>query len=220
MRVDAEDDLPAVGGLEEPGEEADEDIGIETTREHHEPEAPQIADGRARAATESAAGCGNDRRLASWRIGASDGVVRSEPHLVSPENQGIVGLCPPLDGRALLVEPGLHGNRIAFTGSPCRLLRREAPILQGSACRPGRDPPSGVRLDEFDNRLTRPKSERKLELVKALALNGPNDLRLLFRGNRSFLRPPSRQHRVDHAAAKGFLGFGRQSASLCAMHRS
>ena len=75
---------------------------------------------------------------------------------------------------------------------PNRLLRREAPILQVSACRPDRDAPSGVRLDESDNRLTRSKSERKLELVGALALNGPNDLRLLVLGNRSFLRPPSR----------------------------
>ena len=39
MGVDDEDDLLAVGGSQETGEEADEDIAVEAAREHHEPEA-------------------------------------------------------------------------------------------------------------------------------------------------------------------------------------
>jgi hypothetical protein len=44
--------------------------------------------------------------------------------------------------------------------------------------------------DEIDNRLARPESERELQLVGALAFNGPNNLRLLLWGDRS-LCPPS-----------------------------
>ena len=60
-----------------------------------------------------------------------------------------------------------------------------------------------MRLDEFDNRVTRPKSERKFELVGALALDGPNDLRLLLRSDRSLLRPPSRLCSQSGVAADG-----------------
>jgi hypothetical protein len=54
-------------------------------------------------------------------------------------------------------------------------------MLQVSACRPDRNLPSGVCLEEFNNRLAGPESEREFELVEALALDGPNDLRLLLR---------------------------------------
>lgn len=82
----------------------------QAAREHHEPEGAWIAAGRDHAAPERAGVHGNDRGLASGRTGVSDDVVRQEPHLVSPENDCIVGLCPPEHGQVLLVEPRLDGS--------------------------------------------------------------------------------------------------------------
>ena len=58
-----------------------------------------------------------------------------------------------------------------------------------SARGPGRDLSSGVRLDEVDNGHTGPESKREFQLVKALAVGGSNDLRLLLLRDRSLLWP-------------------------------
>ncbi len=146
-------------------EKLQEHLRSESLAENQERQPASSRDRRDHVAAEPLAGSGHRRSLPATAVARAGLMVRSQAHLVSPVDLGLLepGLAP--DRGIRLVEPPLHGDRVAFVGPPHRLLRRETPSLEQPANRSHRESQATPLLDQLPHRLTSPEREWKFQLV-------------------------------------------------------
>src|SRR5437660_2325101 len=179
MAVEDQDDLLPLALADQPVQEVDEHRGHEFVLEHPELQAPLVGDRRDHVRAEALAGALDEGSLADRAPRSSGAVIGAQPHLIDPQDQGLLAVGARLDLRVALIQPARDQLRVLLERPACGLLRGEPPAAQIAPRGLLGDPDVKAPLDQLTHQRPGPQEPRQLELVGVLLTNRLGDLRLL-----------------------------------------
>ena len=205
MAVHDEEDL-SVCVFHQASHEARENRRREPLLEHHEGQMPPIRQRRKHVAAKALARACKGGRLPLRGIRTARLMVRTNPRLIPPVNQGLFLPGRFADRRVVFFQPLPHRRLIPLVGAAHRLLGSKPPARQIAPNRPHRNAHPERALNQLAHRVRGPQHKREVQLFGMVVRNQLDDRgRLPARKPRPF---PFGAPLVNHqgAGAIGAIG--------------
>ena len=194
----------ALGRLDEPFEEPNQDLGIQGAIKHHPADLTLVRHRRDQRETLSVAAHLDHRSPSLGRVAAAPHVIGAQSGFVSPVDLGSFSFSALRDRRVILLQPSLHRRRSLLVGFTDRLLRRKAPTLKIVTDRAHRKLDAELLVDQVPDRRASPQRIGQLQLIRGpVADHRANGLFLLLaQGTTVAYRATPRLHRYGFPAAR------------------
>ncbi len=166
--------------LDEPAQEVDQNVRVQSPVEGLPPHLALVGDGGDDRQAVALVVHPDHRRLALGCVAAAAHVVAAQAGLVAPVDLGALDLGARGDDRVFLVEPLLDRRRRLLVGLLHGLLRREAPALEIQTHRAHGQLDAVAVPDELGDGLARPQRVDHLQLVGRAVADQSLNLALLL----------------------------------------
>src|SRR5450756_2042310 len=147
-------------------DKAKKDMIIKATLENHKVEMPPVIDRRDHITSKALACPGDYRGLPTTPVGSTSRMIRTQPHLVTPVNQGVFLFGLFLQRWIFLLQPTFDCLWVLFIGTPDWLLGCETPTQEI----PTHCPYRKLNTESFINQLrysfSSPQIKGKFQLLR------------------------------------------------------